>query len=105
MALCRGNIGEFAVFVSLRLRKRNGGEMADGIDLSPTIKLFGSEITSRYGKHFGDAVWRQIFRRVGRDGVIPESSMVSIYEEFGDKKPDFKLFVLGFMGGTIGDLH
>ncbi len=79
--------------------------MPDGVDLSPTIKLFGSEITSRYGKYFGDAVWKQIYRRVGRDGVIPESSMVSIYEEFGGKKSDFKLFVLGFMGGTLGDLH
>lgn len=79
--------------------------MVDGVEISPTIKLFGSEVSFRYGKTFGDAVWKQVYRRINRDGVVPETSMVYICEEFGTKKPDFKLFVLGFMGGTLEDLQ
>ena len=74
-------------------------------ELSPTVKLFGSEITSQFGKYFGDAVWKQIYRRTDILGGVPESAVISIYEEFGRKKPEFKLFVIGFMGGTLGDLQ
>jgi hypothetical protein len=86
------------------LKKQNGGEMAEK-ELSPTVKLFGSEVSFQYGKTFGDAVWKEVYRRTDRLGTVPESSVVSIYEEFGSKKPEFKLFVLGFMGGTLGDMQ
>lgn len=74
-------------------------------EISETVKLFGSEVASRYGKYFGDAVWKQIYRRVDGTGTLPEIGLTAIYKEFGATKPEFELFTLGFMGGTLGDMQ
>lgn len=79
--------------------------MAETKEVSETVKLFSSEVSARFGKTFGNAVWVEMYRRVDRDGGIPEGSVVGIYEKFGSTKPEFKLFLLGFVGGTLGDMQ
>lgn len=74
-------------------------------EISETVKLFGSEVASRFGKTFGNAVWKEVYRRVDKTGGLSEIAVTVIFNDFGRRNPPFQLFTLGFLGGTLGDMQ